>query len=41
MVTNLAFDDSQTVLYAKTILAWGYPLIAICPGSIPEIGVGL
>jgi glycosyltransferase involved in cell wall biosynthesis len=32
----LGFDDSQTQLYARTILAWGYSLIAIVPGEIPK-----
>jgi len=32
----LGFDDSQTHLYARTILAWGYSLIAIVPGDIPK-----
>ena len=36
MVTCLNFDDSQSVLYAKSILVWGYPFIAICPGEIPK-----
>jgi len=36
IITNLDFDDSHAQLYARTILAWGYSLIAICPGKIPE-----
>jgi glycosyltransferase involved in cell wall biosynthesis len=36
MMTNIYFDDSLTLLYAKTILAWGYHLTAIMPGEIPE-----
>jgi glycosyltransferase involved in cell wall biosynthesis len=36
MMTCIYFDDSLTLLYAKTILAWGYSLIAIMPGEIPE-----
>lgn len=36
IVTNLDFDDSQTLLYANTILTWGYALTVICPGTIPK-----
>lgn len=37
MVTCLfELADSQSLLFAKTILRWGYSLIAICPGEIPD-----
>jgi glycosyltransferase involved in cell wall biosynthesis len=29
-------DDSQSLLYAKTIAAWGFDLVTICPGNIPS-----